>query len=323
MTVSRVLRGRGEAGEETIRMIKKVAVDLGYKPNAGARAIRSGRFGSIGLLISTVRGRSHPFDAIVAGVQKQLIPRNQHLNVAELPDEKLTSDGYVPKILKEFLVDGLIVNYTREIPGKMLALIHEHKIPSIWTNAKLDSNCVHPDDIGAGRLAVEYLAGLGHRDIAFYCGGYNPHYSFADRFNGYAAGMIDAGLTPVDWRPAEGDEPADAHARAMELLGGEGGPTAVVCYADNDALTLAYAAACLGRKLGEDLSLLVMNGMPLTSLGFTFDTVVIPFMSVGEEAVKCLNERIKHPKRDLTPRAVACEVSPGRTCNSLNSTVSQ
>ena len=51
------------------------------------------------------------------------------------------------------MADGMIVNYTHEIPQPMLDVIRAHHTPAVWLNAKLASDCVYPDDLGAAQQA--------------------------------------------------------------------------------------------------------------------------------------------------------------------------
>ena len=65
------------------------------------------------------------------------------------------------------MADGMIVNYTHEIPQAMLDLVHAHHAPAVWINVKLAKDCVFPDDVNAARSVTEELIQLGHRRIAF------------------------------------------------------------------------------------------------------------------------------------------------------------
>ncbi|WP_172191457.1 LacI family DNA-binding transcriptional regulator [Actinomyces faecalis] len=54
-TVSNVLRGAGGASEETRQRVLAAAASLGYRINAGAAALRSGRHGAVALAVPTLQ----------------------------------------------------------------------------------------------------------------------------------------------------------------------------------------------------------------------------------------------------------------------------
>jgi DNA-binding LacI/PurR family transcriptional regulator len=104
--------------------------------------MRTGSFGCVALLLSTRQFHSALPIGLMEGIHDGLAERNLHLTFARVPDEKLTDEQEVPKFLREWMADGMIVNYTHDFPVRLLTLINEHEMPSIWTNAKLDADCV-------------------------------------------------------------------------------------------------------------------------------------------------------------------------------------
>src|SRR3954469_6406342 len=211
-TVGNVLgRAASRYSAETRQRVLKAASDLGYKPNASARAMRQGRFGCAALVLSRSKQQTHSHipAGLLDGLDDALAQHGMHLTVSRLTDEELASDNFLPKVLRESMADGMIVNYTHEIPQGMLDLIHAHHAPAVWLNAKLSEDCIYPDDFAAARSATQHLLRLGHRRISllhFISSGVFPtsfeqarprfHYSVADRADGYASVMRQAGLTP-------------------------------------------------------------------------------------------------------------------------------
>ena len=140
------------------------------------------------------------------------------------------------------------------------------------------------------------------------------HYSVADRREGYAAAMIDAGLSPRVIQPGAGDAiPREQRvAFARGLLSGGDRPTAVVAYGDTTVVPLAMAAAHEGLRMPEDVSLMVFADEPVQELGLTCGTVVIPQAEVGRRAVRMLLERTRE-FRDHPTVAAAFTIEPGDT----------
>src|SRR5215475_10876419 len=147
-TVGNVLgRSASRYSAETRRKVVEAARELGYRPNSSARAMRQGRFGCAALILNRSRQSTHSYvpPRLLDGLDDELSLHNMHLTVSRLTDEELSSDETIPKVLREHTADGIIVNYTHEIPESMLKLIRDHHAPAVWVNAKLDSDCVYPE----------------------------------------------------------------------------------------------------------------------------------------------------------------------------------
>jgi DNA-binding LacI/PurR family transcriptional regulator len=246
-----------------------------------------------------------------------------HLTMAVLPDEALTDQAFLPRILREWTCDGLLINYNKRIPQRMIDLLEEYHLPSIWLNCKRDCDCVYPDDLAAGREAAQRLLAAGHRRVAYVSYSYkveDAHYSELDRRDGYLQAMREAGL------------PCQAHDRYADGLDKQGGPaglehrtdvwrrvlaraerpTGVVAYGASTLRHVLRAAEDVGLRVPRDLSVVTFGGAPL-SLVRQIATVVIPEAEVGRVGVEMLLAKIAAPGEALAPRVVATEFRPGET----------
>jgi LacI family transcriptional regulator len=254
---------------------------------------------------------------LLDGLDTALAQYDMHLTVSRLSDEELTSDSFIPKILRESMSDGMIVNYTHEIPQAMLDLIHAHHAPAVWLNAKLQKDCVYPDDFGAAQSATRHLISLGHRRIAFlhfispsiFAVSFEQarakvHYSDWDRAEGYATVMRDAGLSArvVNHdRYVRDDEHLDA---CRALLRGADRPTAVLVYGERDLSALFCAAAELKLSIPRDLSVVVFHAGELFMGGQHVSMVPVPTEEMGRRAVAMLMKKIESPNETCAPEAV-------------------
>jgi len=316
--VSQVLNGRGRIAPGTRDRVLRAAAELGYRPNGSAKAMRSGQFGGIALLLSSEKGRSHFLNGLMEGIQSSLDQHDLHLAVAALADEKLTDPTYTPKILREWMADGLLVHYTNHVPAAMVDLIGRFKIPSIWLNTKADADCVYFDDLRGAQTATEHLLSLGHRDIAYVDYHNNSsdaelHHSVADRRNGYLQAMNAARL-PV--RLIGEDRPIAAGERApliREWLSKSDRPTAVVTYSPWTALPLLYSAAQLGLVVPRDLSVVTFAEGIFQDAGVAVTSMLLPEFELGRVGVELLLEKIKDPATPLKPRRRTLTLSRGET----------
>ncbi len=317
--VSLILNGKGTFRPETRELVLQSALDLGYRPNGFAQAIANGRFGSFALLLASEMGRSLLPSALIDGIEDALELGDKHLSIARLPDEKLTDEGFVPKILSRLMADGLLINYQVDIPQRMHALIEAAAVPAVWLNRKLPLNAVHPDDFGDAVAATRHLLSFGHRRIGwldFNVGatGTSFHYSNADRYAGYCSAMQSAGLAPR-WLGAQDKlvRFADRVACVRDLLRAPDRPTAIITYNSDGVVPVMLAATAEGLAYPRDLSLICFAGMALTSLGQDITAMVTGFRALGHEAVTMLRAQL------LNRGGVPTRAVPGRLLSPTNS----
>jgi LacI family transcriptional regulator len=311
--VSKVLNGgrsKAAASEETRKRIHRVAEQLGYRPNSAAQDLARGRFGHIGLLMSTHPERSALPHELLRGLHDGLAERQLHLTITMLDDARLTSDQEVPRILTHAMVDGLLVNYTHGIPPRMSELIAHYRIPCVWLNVKRPANAVYPDDIGAGAAATRRLLEAGHRRIAFvdFTYGAEPrfpaHYSVEDRRSGYEDCMRSAGLEPRLVRTPGLVRGPDGIAAARACLSRADRPTAIVAQSTRELDLLLAGARELGLKLPAELSLITCVGWGHQLPSLPLDALVVPEWELGSRAVAMLGEAITSPTTPQAPLAV-------------------
>ncbi len=319
--------GSVRVGRKTSLRIQKVARDLGYRTNLAARAVSTGRFGSVALVLSTTGAHSTLHGDLIAGLHAQLEEARTHLIVLKMSDAQLTDPDYAPRLLTEAGSDGLLIDYTHAIPPRMMELIERHHIPAVWINSKHSADCVHPDDEGAGYEATRKLLAFGHRRIAYaeFC--YlpdahglhpdEPHYSVLDRPAGYARAMREAGLEPrIEKRcPLAAGELGDFLAYARALLAGDATqrPSALLGYASDRMIPCFTAAMMAGLKVPGDLSLVSIDSDAVPFLGTLFSTLLLPHEAVGRAAGRMMLEKLDHPGKRLPPVAVPFAFEPGQT----------
>ncbi len=327
-TVSRILaNGDNRHSQATRQLVTETARRMGYRPNAAARVTRTGKTSAIALLLGTKDGRSSLPADLLNGIQDALRQHDLNLMVVRMDDEHLADGRYVPRILREVASDGLLIDYTHDIPESMIRLIAEHRIPAVWINSPQPHDCVRPDDFGAGKVAAEHLIKLGHGRIAWadFTHGpdfVNPHYSAADRHDGYATAMIDADLKPLVIRASQGvDVPSPQRiAFADSVLAGEvcgERPTAVIAYSQTTAIPFHVAAVQRGLSVPGDLALISFDDHPVAFMGPEYANFAVPNHRIGREAVSMLIKLLDQ-RRAQSALALPFAFSPGHTTPSLS-----
>ena len=296
VTVSRAFSGKDPVAPATRRRIMEAARNLGYRPNTAAKAVRTGRTGFVGMLRSREPWCSVLDSRFEVGVDDALHDRGLCLVRDVLAESSaLSGRQAVPRVVGEHLVDGLLVNYAFGTPEPVRELLDRCRVPAIWINCKRPENCVRPNDEGAAGDATRHLLEHGHRRIVFadhadpIHPGMELHYSVLDRRNGYAQAMRQAGLAPQFFAipPFPDAFHRLGHIRKvfMDWLGRADRPTAVVCGIGGGGRTLLLAAARLGLRVPEDLSVITFDNDAGADEHVEVDRVLVPAGAMGRVAV--------------------------------------
>ena len=166
-TVSKALNGQSDIGEETARYIKKVAKDMGYLPNAAARALKTNRSYNLGVLFvdKTSSGLQHEY---FSGILNSLKVK------AELLGYDIT---FISKNLGKFSMDYYEHAKYRNCDGVIIASVDfkdpdvirlvESEIPTVTLDHVFDSTtAILSDNVGGMVDIVNYVFNKGHRKIA-------------------------------------------------------------------------------------------------------------------------------------------------------------
>ncbi|MGO4299374.1 LacI family DNA-binding transcriptional regulator [Leifsonia sp. RAF41] len=170
-SAARVLAARGSSSAETRRRVTEAAARLGYRPNALAKAIKSGASATIGAVIPDVA--SPFFSTVVRGLTDAARAAGFEVIVAST-DEDAQIEARTIELLAEKRVEGIIVAPAlQEYPEDVLRII-EDTTPVVLLDRRHPSlagvQSVSVDNVGAARLGVEHLLSLGHERIGIVTG---------------------------------------------------------------------------------------------------------------------------------------------------------
>lgn len=308
-TVSAILGKKAKMYRpETQTAVLKAVRDLGYRPNRAARAMVKGRFGAVGILMSTC-GRYSVLGQIIEGIQAAASKHNLAIRFCTMPDEEI-DDRHIGQLMNELCVDGVLVNYTYHFPPRLTELLEEHRIPAVWTNVQLDHDCVHPDDFGSGAVAMQRLSALGHRDLGYvtFKTDNDVHYSMSDRRDGFVAAAETQGLPVSVLELTPSHHNGNQIARVVRWLR-EARPTAVHTQSKDEAYLVWLAAERMKLSVPEDLSILTYSYAGAGGPGIKFDSLNIPSHEVGRRGIEMLREKIASPQRRFNRESLPCFIS--------------
>jgi LacI family transcriptional regulator len=301
-TVSLVYSNPAKVRDRTRQQVLDAAHRLGYRPNAAARATSRGRFGTVSLVLSMRAGRSHLPPEMFGGLLDALDDVSLNLHVSRLPDVELEDPTSLPRLLREASSDGLLIDYTHNVPPKLLAQLQRPELPLVWINTRRPHDAVFSDDHAGSLALTEHLLTLGHRRIVYVnstIGSHLPdlHYSVTDRRSGYEQAMRAAGLAPVvhEVHVHETHPGPQRYDQARTLMHGPDRPTALIGYGDSVLIPYSRAAGEAGLRLPADVSFATFGESNTSIFGPITTTVLLPAREVGRQAAAMLHHRIDHP----------------------------
>lgn len=317
-TVSLALRGQGRISAALRRKIKRVAGELGYRPNVSARAIREGRFGAVALLTGPQSPASVASSLVLDGTLEALNKRHLRLILGQMPAIGDTSSEAIPGVLREWSSDGLLVKSIQPPNPRLMQAIRDSGLPVVWLNLDMEFDAVLPDDYRAAREATEHCRKLGHQRIAYlspYASAEESHYSLREREAGYAEAMKDAGLSPGIFRPVNRIAGEELRGFCREILSSDDRPTALITYYGAEyAPAVFLAAADLGLSIPKDLSLICHGEVDCHANGMQLSMMQIPMDEVGRFAVEMLCDKIEDPGRVFVSSRIPFRFIAGETC---------
>ena len=191
-TVSRVVNGDAAVAAATAERVREAITGLGYAPHQGARSLRSGRTMRLGLVLDSL---DDPFFAGVYDGVAQVARRHDHLLLTCTSHAGPEREQRAVHALLAHGVDGMIA--TPADPSAT-ALWAQVDVPVAFVDRPvpgLAADTVLSDATGGMKAAVDHLAGLGHRHLA-YVGGDPKLWTTGARLEAFEAALAQAGLDP-------------------------------------------------------------------------------------------------------------------------------
>ncbi len=261
-TASRALSGNPllRVNPQTASRVRRVAEELGYRPHMGARGLRQGRTGTIGIVVADL-GNSF-IAPVIRGIENALEPSGLMAVIAETQDDPVRFEHVLEELAKR-RVDALITASARLGDMEMLTGFAKREAPVVLAVRNLPDSglpCVHADDRRGGELVAGYLAELGHRTIAQLRGPQDLE-PFIERGDGFAAIAEALGVELVEVEESATTPKYEEGQRLMVhlLAGRTPKPTAVFAHNDPMAIGAIDVIVRSGLRCPEDVSVIGFN----------------------------------------------------------------
>lgn len=319
-TVSHALSGARAIKPETRERVLEIAERLGYSPDLRARGMRSSRTFTIGLLSDTIAVTPYA-GRLISGAQDAAA---EHQSVVLAIDSTGDAQRELTGIrtLMDHRVDGLVyakmwhqqIQVPQELAGARVVVANA-------TDADSNYSSVVPDERQIGIDATNHLISFGHQQIGFITVSLSVPAAIG-REQGYRNALKDAGIAVNEsWICAASNGAKGGREAGGDLLDREDRPTAIFCFNDEMAMGVYQAAAGLGIRIPEDLSVIGVDDLQLITKALvpTLSTVALPHYQMGHWAVSQLFAETKDNPESKTSKQLRCELvsresvaAPGR-----------
>jgi len=256
-TVSNVVNGTGWVTEDLAARVRAALTELGYRPNAAARQLRSGRSGMIALALPEL---SQPYFAELASELVRAAQERSMTVLVNQTDGRPEAERRISDGIDAPAVDGLILSPlalgAKDLEGRLdttpLVLLGEHVGQSAFPHVTVDNTA-------AAKAATEHLLGLGRRRIAAIgAQDSGPNETSQLRLTGYREALEEAGIEVDERLVLHVDEfhRADGAAAARQIVESGLEPDGVFAFNDLLALGALHGFMTAGVDVPDDVAII-------------------------------------------------------------------
>lgn len=293
-TVSKALNNYSGVNEESKNKILAVAKEMGYQPNSAARALRTSKSYSIGVVLG-LDGKVGVNQLLLMNIlnsfQDYVEKKGYDIILLTKSKTKHGTYSYYDHINKRH-VDGVLVfgNYYKEEIKELLSL----SIPVVgfdYIGTKI--NGVTSDSYDKYFALTEKLIELGHRNIVFFYGKQNiiteeRIKGFKDALDKHSIPFDESLLVETGYYDSEAN-----HMATLEVLKRENPPTAILYPDDYSSLGGFSALEQLGLSIPNDVSIAGFDGIEIVRTTYPpLTTVKQDTNAIGLQLAKDLLKQI-------------------------------
>lgn len=308
--VSRAFTPGASVSDQTREKVLKAARELGYRPNALARAMISGRSRLIAVMVAYLDNQFYPI--VLERLSRML--QDKGYQVLLFMTDPGRQDQLVQRIL-QYRVQGIVMA-SATLSSTLARECARTGIPVVLFNryvASSPASSVTSDNIEGGRLLARLLVEGGHERIAFIAGAEDSSTN-RDREAGFYKGLAELGVAV--WGRAVGGYTFEGAALAARaLFSGRERPDAVFAANDHMAFSvLDVLRSELGLDVPKDVSVVGYDDVPEASWkAYDLTTVSQSSRSMIEATVTILLEQIERKTVKKRASVIPAELVVRRT----------
>jgi DNA-binding LacI/PurR family transcriptional regulator len=302
--VSRVFTKGASVSEETAEKVKKAAEELGYRPNALARSLITGKSHMIGLLVAYLE--KHFYPDILEKLSNALQTKGYHVLIF-MADRNTRNLEKVLDDIIDYQVDGIIMA-SAAISSKLATRCEAAGVPLVLFDHSHDDarfSFVTSNNVAGARKVADFLVRAGHQRIG-YIAGLKEISTQRDREMGFRSGLEAAGMELYAHETGDFDYDRAKQA-ARRMFSKADRPDAVFVANDNMAFAVMDVLRSeLGLSIPGDVSVVGFDDVaPAAWPAFSLTTVRQRTNQLATETVETLIAQIEN--RMTSPRRIAID----------------
>lgn len=305
-TVSRALKDNPIISEATRILVKRMAEEMGYRPNILAANLRTKRTNTIGVIVPLIN--RHFFSSVISGVEDVAYNRGFAVTISQSNDN-LEKECKIAQTLFANRVDGIILSIGMETNTyDHLKIFSERKIPMVFFDRVVDEIEAHKivsDDYGGGYRATQHLISQGAKIIA-HIGGPLHLKIYEERQKGYYDALKEAGFTINESYIINNSLSREDGSKAIhKLMQNKIKPDAIFCANDTTALSVIIYLKENGIKVPEDIAIVGFSNEPFSEVVTpSISTIKQPGFSMGRKAAQLIIQQILHEDENQTYQTI-------------------
>jgi DNA-binding LacI/PurR family transcriptional regulator len=308
MTVSRVINGTGSVKAETRARVTAAIEELDYRPNSAARALVTGRSGTLGVvaLDSTLYGPA----STLYGIENAAREAGYAITISSVSRPQRSSISDAVENLRRQAVEGIVVIAPHVAAGRALEYApRDVPLVAVGGGETASVPVIAVDQYDGARRATEHLLALGHRTV-WHVAGPGDWLEARDRERGWRETLERHGAEVP--RVVRGDWSSRSGYEAGKSLVAERDMSAVFVANDQMALGLLRAFTEGGLTVPKDVHVVGFDDVPESAyFSPPLTTVRQDFIELGRRTFGLLIARMdggEHQVRHLvTPELIVRE----------------
>lgn len=313
-TVSKALNDGNDISEKTKKRVTEKAREMGYLPNAAAKALKTRRTQNIGVLFTDEAnsGLTHDyFSRVLDSFKRTVEDAGYDITFVNCSKNRPKRLSYLEHVRYRGFDGIMIANISFQDP-EVIELMNSG-IPIVTVDYPSDKcTSILSDNVKGIETLFEYIYQMGHRKIAFIHGADSA--VTKARLGAFLKTATDHGITILGEYIAEAPYRSTSvtATRVRELLTLDNPPTCIICPDDFAAFGALNVLHEQGLAVGKDISIAGYDGIPIArriSPALTTirqDTETIGAMA-GEHLVAMIEKPEENPPQKFMVPAVLFE----------------
>lgn len=305
---------------ETRERVIEAARKLGYHPDATARALKTKRSMSIGV-VSGRDAAEERFAKVLSGI-REVLKKNKYSVV--LCNNEMNSKGYPEyySYYHEKKIDGVLFLADLECMcnsqvEKTVNTIMKEKIPAVFIDYHLNNpevNCVDINYYHGAYIAARHMIEKGHKKIIYY----GPDFDTVqenDRLKGVKQACMDAGLDADHLKAIKsGRNNREFFEAVTSIIQNKEDFNALIVSWRHIAFKTLYIANEMGVKIPDEMELISLGGSDFADYTYPMlSTSDLPLHEIGRKSADVLLDLLKNDSLPVNI-TLPCSLNIRETC---------